>query len=86
MKRQISVYLDAASAARQRRLVEREGRSHTQIIRAAIALYDEQKPDRTFLLTASWHGDGRSVADTPEDEMMRGFGEESLPEDIRSIR
>jgi predicted transcriptional regulator len=79
-----SIYLDDADVERLRRLAEREGRSQAEIVRAAIALYDEQKPDRNFLLAGAWESDGRSVADIPEEELLRGFGEDSLPEDMRS--
>lgn len=81
-----SIYLDDDDRDRLRRLAEREGRKQAEIIRAALTLYDEMKPDRNFLLTASWCGDGRSVADIPEEVLMRGFGEDSLPEDMRSDR
>ena len=78
--RKITVRLDDGDLDRLHRLAEREGRSASAIVRDAIALLDAQKPDRNFLLTGSWHGDGRSVSDIPEDELMRGFGEDSLPE------
>jgi hypothetical protein len=78
--KKITIYLDEIAVDRLRRLAAREGRSQAEVIRSAIALYEEQKPDRNFLLAGSWHGDGRSVADIPEEELMRGFGEDSLLE------
>jgi hypothetical protein len=79
--RKITVRFDNADLDRLHRLAEREGRSASAIVRDAIALYDEQKPVRKFLLTGSWHGTGRSIADIPEEELMRGFGEDLSPED-----
>jgi len=71
-----SVYLADADVERLRTLARREGRSQAEIIRAAIAAYEAQlKPDRNFALTASWAGDGTSVADIPEEELLKGFGE-----------
>ncbi len=71
-----SIYLDEVDVERLRRLARMEGRSQAEIVRAAIAAYESQlKPDRNFALTASWHGDGTSVADIPEEELLKGFGE-----------
>lgn len=75
-----SLYLDECDVERLRRLAEREGRSQAEIMRAALALYDERNPDRNFLLTASGAGDGRSIADIPDEELFRGFGEPELLE------
>lgn len=71
-----SIYLDEGDVQRLRRLSEMEGRSQALIIREAIATYEAiRKPDRRFELAGSWEGDGTSVADVPEDELLRGFGE-----------
>jgi hypothetical protein len=70
-----TIRLDDVDRERLRRLAEREGKSQAEIIRSALALYDEQKPDRNFALTGSCAGDGRSIADIPEEELMSGFGE-----------
>lgn len=78
-----SVYLDEADIGKLRRLAEREGRSQAEIIREAIGVYESRvKPDRNFALTGSWAGDGTSVADVSEEELMRGFGDDSLGEDL----
>lgn len=70
-----SLYLDDADLARLRRLAAREGRSQAEIVRAAIAAYEsQQRAHRSFALTGSWEGDGTSVADIAEDELLRGFG------------
>jgi 2-polyprenyl-6-methoxyphenol hydroxylase-like FAD-dependent oxidoreductase len=71
-----SIYLDEVDVARLQRLAAIEGRSQAEIIRAALAAYEESiKPDRNFALTGSWAGDGTSAADIPEEELLRGFGD-----------
>ena len=69
------LYLHDADAARLRRLAAQEGSSQAEIVRKAIGAYEVQhRPDRQFVLTASGEGDGRSVADIPEEELLEGFG------------
>ncbi len=76
------MYLDEVDVGRLKRLAEREGRSQAEIIREAIAVYESQaKPDRNFALTGSWAGDGTSVADIPEEDLLRGFGDDSFGKD-----
>ncbi len=71
-----SLYLDEGDVQRLRRLSEMEGRSQADIIRAAIAAYEAiRKPERKFALAGSWEGDGTSVADVAEEDLLRGFGE-----------
>jgi hypothetical protein len=71
-----SIYLDEGDVQRLRRLSEMEGRSQALIIREAIATYEAiRKPERRFALAGSWEGDGTSIADVPEEELLRGFGE-----------
>lgn len=70
-----SIYLDDADVERLRWLADREGRSQAEIVRAAIASYEARlRTDREFSLTASWNGDGTSVAGVPEDELLEGSG------------
>ncbi len=70
-----SIYLDDTDIERLRRLASREGRSQADIVRSALAAYEAQsKPDRNFALARAWEGDGTSVADIPEEELLRGFG------------
>lgn len=70
-----SVYLDDTDLARLRRLAAQEGRSQAEIVRAAIAAYElQQTVHRSFELTGSWEGDGTSIADVAEDDLLRGFG------------
>ena len=71
-----SLYLGEADVQRLRRLSEMEGRSQAEIVREAIAAYEAgRKPKRRFALAGAWEGDGSSVADVPEEELLRGFGE-----------
>jgi transcriptional regulator with XRE-family HTH domain len=79
-----SIYLEEADVERLRRLAELEGRSQAEIVRAAIAAYEANlKPNRNFALTASWAGDGMSIADIPEEELLKGFGEPEILEESR---
>lgn len=71
-----SVYFDDADTARLHRLAEQEGTSYADILRAALRAYEAQKGRRRFSMFNSGEGDGRSVADIPEDELMAGFGED----------
>ncbi len=72
-----SVYLSEDDLARLRRLAETEGKSQATVLREALAAYDAQAPwPREFAVIDSGEGDGRSVADIPEEELMRGFGEQ----------
>ena len=70
-----SVYLTDAEVTRLSRLAKSEGRSQADIIRRAIAAYVPEQPDRDFALIGSGHGPGGSVADVPEDHLLKGFGE-----------
>ena len=72
-----SIYLDDEDAARLKRLACREQRSQAEIVREALRAYESFiRPDRNFALAASGSGDGRSVADIPEEELFEGFGED----------
>lgn len=72
-----SVYLTDEEVDVLRRLAEREGKSQATVLREALAAYDAQSaPDRDFAFIGAGEGDGRSVADIPEEELMRGFGEQ----------
>lgn len=64
---------------------ERQG-SHVPVATGeSIFLYMEREPtkqDRNVALTSSWSGDGTSVADIPEEDLMRGFGDDSSGESL----
>src|SRR5262249_2159165 len=74
--RKTSVYLDQEQAERLARLAREEGRSQAAVLRDAIATY-RQRPseDRNFALSRVRRGDGTSIADVPEDDVLEGFGE-----------
>ena len=73
--RKTSLYLSETDVARLRALAEREGRSQAEVMRRALASYEASlAPDRRFAIAGSGEGDGRAIADIPEDEMLRGFG------------
>jgi hypothetical protein len=74
--RKTSVYLDEDQAERLARLAREEGRPQAEILREAVATY-QPKPtqDRNFVLAGSGYGDGSSIADVPEEDLLEGFGE-----------
>jgi hypothetical protein len=70
-----SVYLDDADVERLRRIAAEEGRSQAEVVRAALSAYEHARAvPRVFALEGSWEGDGSSVADVPEEELLAGFG------------
>jgi predicted transcriptional regulator len=74
--RKTSVYLDEDQVERLARLARQEGRPQAEILREAVATYQPRpSQDRNFALAGSGHGDGSSIADVPEEELLKGFGE-----------
>jgi predicted transcriptional regulator len=74
--RKTSVYLDEEQAQRLARLAREEGRSQADVLREAVATYQSKlSQDRGFALAGSGHGDGSSIADVPEEDLLEGFGE-----------
>lgn len=74
--RKTSVYLSDEDCQRLAELAELEGRPQAAIIRDALARYDPPRPaDRSFALFDTGAGDGRSIADIPDEELLEGFGE-----------
>lgn len=78
MKTKTSLYLDEADRARLKRLARQLELSEAEVMRRALAVYDEQRaPRRRFAVDgAGASSDGRSVADIPEEELLEGFGED----------
>ena len=73
--RKTSVYLSDADAERLAQLSTIEGRPQAAIIRDALARYELPRlGDRNFTMFDTGAGDGRSVADIPEEELLEGFG------------
>jgi predicted transcriptional regulator len=70
-----SVYLDDSDVERLSRIATAEGRSQADVIRSALAAYENARTaPRDFALDGAWAGDGSSVADVPEEELLTGFG------------
>lgn len=77
--KKMTIYLDEDAEKCLQRLITAEGRSQSGIVRAALAAYlVHRESRRSFALTASGKGDGTSVADIPEEELLKGFGEPEL--------
>ncbi|MCL2770407.1 MAG: ribbon-helix-helix domain-containing protein [Solirubrobacterales bacterium] len=73
--RKTSVYLDEEQARRLARIAREEGRSQAEVLREAVAGYQSRAAqDRNFALAGSGHGDGSSVADLSEKDLLAGFG------------
>jgi predicted transcriptional regulator len=73
--RKTSVYLDDDQAERLARLAREEGRSQAAVLRDAIATYTPKpSQDRNFALSGVGRGDGTSIADVAEEELLEGFG------------
>lgn len=74
--RKTSVYLTDAQAERLACLSKQERRPQAEIIRDAVATYTSPRPgERHFSLDGVVVGDGTTIADIDEDELLRGFGE-----------
>ncbi len=74
--RKTSVYLSEVQAERLARLSKQQRRPQAEIIRDAIAAYAAPRPEeRRFSLDGVVVGDGATIADVDEDELLRGFGE-----------
>jgi predicted transcriptional regulator len=74
--RKTSVYLDDALAERLAVLAREEGRPQSEVLRDAIAGYRPRfAQDRDFAMAGAGRGDGSSVADVSEDDLLAGFGE-----------
>lgn len=69
-----SLYLHETDVLRLRRLAEAEGRTQADIVRAAVAAYEARSSLRVFALDGVWEGDGTSIADIPDSELLKGFG------------
>jgi hypothetical protein len=74
--RKTSLYLDEEDVERLKRLAARKGSSQAEVVRLALAAYEQQVLDRNFALAGSWEGSGASVADALEEELLQGFGED----------
>ncbi len=74
-----SVYLTDAERRHLAWVAKVEKRSQSEVIREAIARYQPRPEfDRDFECFNSGVGPGDSVADYDEDELLMGFGTDSL--------
>jgi hypothetical protein len=72
----ITIDLTDDELGRLRRIASREGRAEADVLKAALDRYEpEAPPVRYFSLEGCVTGDGTSVADIPEEEYLKGFGE-----------
>jgi hypothetical protein len=70
-----SLYLNDRDLERLKRLAAREGGPQAQIVGQALAVYEASLiPDRNFALAGSWNGDGSSVADVSEADLLKRSG------------
>jgi hypothetical protein len=73
-----SVYLTQDQVDRLKRIARAEQRSEAEVVRAAIDSYPEPASKRRILAYKVGRGPGGSIADIPEEEYLKGFGEDSL--------
>lgn len=77
--KQTRAYLTEAETDVLSALAEREGQSKASLLRAALAAYEAQTfVPRCFSLDGCVTGDGTSIADVPDEELLKGFGEDSF--------
>jgi predicted transcriptional regulator len=73
-----SVYLDSEHERTLRWAAEAEGRPQAEVLREAIREHAERilrRRDRNFVMDGIAEGPGGSIADIPEEELLKGFGE-----------
>jgi predicted transcriptional regulator len=76
--RKTSVYLSDEDRARLARLAKARSKSHAEVLREAlIVLERSQRPDRKFAMAGAVEGDGTDISKIPEEELLRGFGDDS---------
>lgn len=76
LMKKTSVYLEETHVRQLRRLAEVEGRSQAEVLRDAIVLYARRLDHlRDFACSGVAEGPGGSIADIPEEDLLRGFGE-----------
>lgn len=75
-----SVYLSEAETRRLAWLAQQEGRSRSEVLRAAIRAYTPQRAGQGDLdLFDSGESDGVGWDESDEFELLDGFGEDGLP-------
>ncbi len=59
-----------------RHLAKREGKPQATVLRESLAAcYTEAALSRDFALDGVFEGNGTSIADVPDEELLTGFGE-----------
>ena len=75
--RKTSVYLSEEDLARLARLARARGRSRAEVIpEGRAALERAEEPGRSFELAGVVSGDGTDISSIPEEELLRGFGDD----------
>jgi predicted DNA-binding protein len=76
MMKQYTITLDDEQVERLKRMAETEMKTEDQLLGDIIRRYAvESGHERVFAMDGAGRGPGGSIADIPEDELMRGFGE-----------
>jgi hypothetical protein len=73
-----SIYLTDRELEHLAALAKAEGRSQAAIIRDAIVAYPGQpNQDRDFAIDGVGEGPGGSIADVPDEQLLKGFGDDA---------
>jgi hypothetical protein len=76
--RKTSVYLSDEDRARLARLATTLGRSQAEIVREGLrAMERATPPGRQFATVGIVSGDGTAISEIPEEELLKGFGDDS---------
>ena len=74
--KQYTITLDDEQVERLKRMAETEMKSEEQLLRDLISRYAvESGHERVFAMDGIVEGPGGSIADIPDDELLKGFGE-----------
>ena len=74
--KQYTITLDDEQVARLRRMAEAEMRTEEDLLRDMIGRYAvDRGHERHFAMERAGRGPGGSVADIPDEELLKGFGE-----------
>jgi hypothetical protein len=74
--KQLTITLDDEQAERLERIAKTEMKSEEQLLLDILRRYAvDSGHERVFAMDGIVHGPGGSVADIPDEELMKGFGE-----------
>jgi len=72
----LTVELDDEQASWLRKVAEVEGRTEADVVRDAILQYwSRPRGERKLAIDGVGRGPGGSIADIPQEELLKGFGE-----------